>query len=275
MRDELLDLLARLVADGLLTEDAARELLAQFDAGELMAWDMPLAPQAGGVRGFDSAAVAAALAALLLLSGNRRPVTPTALGPNLGIVTTLQTSFGSRSATLAAQLATGQATVATWQQGMIQAIQSNLTQQMLAASGRTSLTARQMQQLDALLREQTAYLSRFADQIVLRAAQGQPFSADYLAHRSAQYGGAGRGLFFEESERAALENGDIGPGWLIYYISRDDRGTCMPCLSAERSGPYLPGTPHPQPGVVCLGRAACRCRIEWRYEPNLYRRMVA
>lgn len=274
MREELLDLLARLVADGLLTEDAARELLAQFDAGELMQWDMPLAPQADGVRGFDSATIAAALAALLLLTGNRRPTAPTALGPNLAVVTQLQTSFGSQSATLAAQLAAGRVPVTAWQQSMISTLQANLTQQMLAASGRTSLTARQMQRLDALMREQTAYLSRFADQITLRAATGQPFSAEYLAQRAAQYGGAGRGLFFEESEVAALEEGVIGVGWLIYYISRDDRATCGNCISAQQNGPYLPGAPHPQPGVVCLGRAACRCRIEWRYEPNLYRRMT-
>lgn len=272
MRDQILDLLARLVADGLLTEDEARELLRQFDAGELMEWEMPLSSQES-VKGFDPLMAGLIAAALLALLGSKLSA-PSAIGPRLIYANTLQAQFTAQASVLAGNLVGGNISLVTWQQGMITVLQNNLAQAVMAGSGRTALTTRQTQQLNTLMRQQTAYLSRFADQIALRRAQGNPFGVEYLANRAAQYGGAGRGLFFEESERAAIEDGTIGAGWLVYFISHDDSGTCLNCLDADHSGPYLPGAPHPQPGIVCLGRAHCRCRLEWRYEPELYRRLA-
>ncbi len=70
-----------------------------------------------------------------------------------------------------------------------------------------------------------------------------------------------------------VDDGTLGRGWVVDYISRDDVRTCTNCLEAQRQGPYLPGQ-GPMPGAVCLGRHRCRCRREYRYDPVMYARLT-
>lgn len=269
-RDEFIDFLARLIADGLLTEDKATELIREFDAGTLAdGWELPLPPERA-IRERDDTAIATGIAIFLLLLG-RQPGQPIPDRISVGgtIVNTIQAQFERQVRQLATQLASNQITIAQWQAQMIAQMQQHMAQQMAAASGLTTLNARQLQTMNRIMQEQTAFLSRFADEIAGRQGLGSPFSEAYLANRAEQYGGVGRGLFYQESELSLLERAEIGPDVVIDYESRDDRRTCSPCLEAERNGPYLPGQ-GPMPGEVCLGRNRCRCVRRPRADAQAY-----
>jgi hypothetical protein len=285
-RNAVIDWLARLVEDGELTEADALDLLRRYDAGEIGdGWGLPL-PPAEAVRGHDAERMGAAIGALLgLLAARERVMDQAAaqavmqtpalvLRPNVTSVTTIQQAYERQVRNLAMQLAQGQITPAQWHTNMVQALQTNLTQQMAAGAGTANLTTSMLARLDMTLYEQTAYLSRFADQAALRLAQGRPLSEAYLANRAEAYGGAGRGLFYDEQELALMDRNALEIGTVVYYISRDDAGTCVACLQADRYGPYLPGSGHPVPGRNCLGRSRCRCRLEYRLDPAAYQRLT-
>src|SRR5690606_361524 len=139
--------------------------------------------------------------------------------------------------------------------------------QMAAGAGR-ALTRDQLRLLDELVRGQESWLYRFAGEIAARRAVGRPFSAGYLAGRSRQYGGVGWQAYWQAEEGNHAEYGIV-----VVYRSRDDGYTCSPCLAAERDGPYLPASPHPWPGEVCLGRGYCRCELEYIYDPVIYEQL--
>lgn len=270
-RDEFVDLLARLVADGALSEEGAADLIRRFDAGELDDWDMPL-PLQEAIRRPDDALAALALAVLLGVLPRRQlrrfsPIVGRELANNV------QDVFVAQARLLARKLSSGQIRLADWQQDMARAVEINVRQQMLLATGRERLTARQTERLAGTVQEQTGYLSRFADEIALRAGTDKPLSEAYIANRAQQYGGVGRGEFFESTEEAMQDAGELGTGYVVDYISQDDPATCWRCLNHDRGSPYLPGTRHPWPARDCLGKDFCRCYLEYRYDPETYRRL--
>ena len=273
-RDEFIDLLARLVADGDLTELDAADLLAQFDAGEIT--DVPsVLPLPEAIREPSDDNTGLAIVALLILLTSRRQTVLRRFAPitSLNLANAIQDTFAGRVTALAGRLATGDLVLAQWQRTMLGEVEQHVLQQMYLANGSEVLTAAQQARLRTIVQEQGAYLQRFADQAALRIGQGSPFTEGYIANRSRAYAGVGRGEFFQSSEEAGAARGDIGAGWVVDYISRDDRNTCTPCLDAERAGPYLPAR-GPMPGVVCLGRSYCRCRRMPRYDPTAYRNLT-
>lgn len=284
-RDRLIDLLSRLVADEQLDEETATLLLAQHDAGNLNAafvTGLPLSP-GEAVRGVDGDHTAAALALLLLLLfGNRSPALPVSgripgvpVGSltfaHAGTATLIQQLYGLTARQLAGELAAGALTVRQWQAALGGAIEETLTQQMMLAHGTGALTPAQLQRLDSALRVQQAYLSRFADDVQLRQLAGAPMSEAALGMRADLYGGASRGLFFEEAELEALAL--AGDGYVTEYVARDDGNTCSVCYRAQ--GFYLPGTRHPLPGRDCLGRNRCRCTLRLVFDPVMAARLGA
>lgn len=285
-RDAFIDWLSRCVADGFIAEGDAVILLGRFDAGALDAtWlaGLPAAPKQT-VSGADDAAIAAALLLLLnrlrpqapasasaMAATGRLPLAPAAGGfRGVRVVTALQRSFKSQAGLLAADLSSGRMDVNQWQAAMRLLLEESLTQASLLGGGRTVPTVAQQARLDAELRRQSAYLSRFADEAFLRAGFGAPMSEAYVANRAGLYGGAPRALFFTE---AAAENAETaGTGWVVQYLHRDDGGVCPACLG--NAGYYLPTSAYPVPASNCYGGASCRCRLEMHYDPARYARLM-
>lgn len=271
-RNEFIDWLSRLVADGEMTEDDAAAWLVAFDLGTLPAhWQLPQ-PVSEGVRGPDETARDAALIALLLLLARPGQPPPTQLRPLPSQTATaqadaVQTAFEQAAAQLAAQLANNSLTIAAWQTALLAEVERHILQQMMLANGNQALTPAQLARLERMVWEQSAWLQRFADQAALRFNQETPWSEAYLAHRAAMYGGVGRAEFYRSGEEAQ----GWGEGWVIEYIAVDDRGTCSPCHNAQ--GLYLPGQ-GPYPGEICLGRGACRCRRVAQHRPEIYVRLA-
>lgn len=268
-RDEYLELLARLVADGLLTEEQAGDLLDQFDGGLLPdGWETPL-PPAKAIRGFQDDLTEAALLALLAALGLDRLSQLPARGTSarIGFANRIQDLYESNMRLLAQRLSEGELTVAQWQEEMLRELQHHLQQQTILASGARTISPRQAAHIDQVMQEQSAYLSRFADQLAARAGLGNPLSEAYIGNRAGMYGGVARGIFFEESEALLIEEGSFGRGWVAQYIPRDDGNTCGPCHQAR--GYYLIGQ-GPMPGQVCLGRNRCRCTRVIIYSMELY-----
>ena len=271
-RDECIDLLARLVADDDLTELDAADLLAQFDAGEIT--DVPsVLPLAEAIREPSDDNTGLAIVALLILLTSRRQTVLRRFAPitSLNLANAIQDTFAGRVTALAGRLATGDLVLAQWQRTMLDEVEIHTLQQMFLANGNQVLTGAQQARLRTIVQEQGAYLQRFADQAALRIGQGTPFTEGYLANRATLYAGAGRGEYFRSNTEAMLARGDITGDVLIYYISRDDRNTCSPCLDAEHRGPYRVDSPYPVPGQVCLGAGSCRCTLEYRYESSARR----
>lgn len=271
-RDEFIALLSRLVSDGEISEADAMDLLLQFDAGTLPdSWALPL-PVAEAIRqGHDDKTTEAALLALLLLlSQNGQEMRLRPFSPLLSeqLTSAIQDAFQARVDALAGQLARREIQLLQWQGQMMTEIESHVAQQMYLGNGRAALSTAQLQRLDRIVREQSAFLQRFADHIAMRAGQGRPWREEYVASRARQYGGVGRAEFFR-----AIEGRDTDAAIVVDYISRDDKFVCGPCLQAEDEGPYLPGT-GPYPGEVCLGRDRCRCVRRRRYNPAAYARLT-
>ncbi len=277
-RAEFAALLLRLVDDGTIDTAQAADLLALYDAGDLGRPDLPQ-PPAQAIRGLDSNDVAAALLLLLLLLGRGASTTAPATMPTLAsaarlaLATQLQEDFGRTVGHLAARLARGEIAVGDWQAIMGATLRTHHSQMVLTGLGADGLTGAQLARMDALLREQMAYLSRYADQIAVRQMMGSAWGEGYLANRSQQYAGVAWEQFWRHTEEANEANGDTGWGWVYDYISEDDASTCDPCLEAEIEGPYLSGQ-GPYPGQICLGRGACRCERRARYDPVIYLALV-
>lgn len=271
-RDEFIDLLSRLVADGELTELDAADLLAEFDAGKIT--DVPSVLRAQeAIRPPDDHNSELALLALLALlaSRNRPTLRPFPPRTALTMANAAQAIFERNVTNLAAALSNGDIVLADWQRSMLAEIEEHVLQQMFLANGEAVLTPLQRARLQTIVAEQGAYLQRFADQAALRQGLGTPFSEAYTANRSQLYGGVGRSEFFRGSEESAVARGDVSDGWVFEYIAIDDRGTCSPCHAAQ--GFYLPGQ-GPMPGQICLGAGYCRCRRVAQYNPEMYRNLT-
>lgn len=135
------------------------------------------------------------------------------------------------------------------------------------------LTASELAVVDARVRAQLAYLSRFADEVALRRLDEvplAPLSEEAVGARLSLYGGEARASFYAARER------DAAGGYVVDYVAADDGGTCSPCLRAMINSPYLPDdVDTPYPGRVCRGRGRCRCRRELRYAPDEHRALAA
>lgn len=178
----------------------------------------------------------------------------------------LQTQFEKQTAGLAKSVASGKISVATWQQRMADAISNHSLRQAALGRGATMSKTEAIRFSNDRIRPQLAFLQRFADEIALGNATGQPLTAAQIANRAALYAGDGRAAWFQEHEKR-----DARPGYVAKYRARDDKGTCGPCLAAE--GDYLAGT-GPQPGDVCRGHGRCRCVRELVLDPAAYQRLT-
>ena len=273
-RQAFIHLLSRLVADQELTEDQARKLVAQFDAGTLPPeWQIPLDSDVA-IRGRKEKNEAIAVMLLLVMLSRHG----TMLRPGMSYYTAermasmVQDAFAVLVLAYARMLAAGEKNLADWQATMLDAIEQHVIQQMMLGNGQPRLTDEQRTELDAIMLEQSAFLSRFADFNALTVGLGGALLVALLASRSELYGGVGRGAFFRSLETAGVARGDLGDGWILEFLARDDKGTCGPCHAAQ--GFYLPGTVHPIPGVICLGRSNCRCQLIPRYLPAEYARLT-
>lgn len=155
-----------------------------------------------------------------------------------------------------------------WQRESGARILQHLVEQRTLGVGRP-LRDSDLRALSIEAQRQTAYLSRFADQLAIRGLQGRVMSAQAITNRAVMYGGAGRAAFYDgEQTREAARGGVV-----VYYRAVDDGRTCPRCHAAEAGSPYLAGAA-PLPGQQCLGHGRCRCRLDYRYEPETWQRLV-
>lgn len=256
-RDELIEYLARAVADGLMTEEEAQQIVADFDAGllDVPLGGLPLDP-ADDRRGLDDVLAAAlALLAALALSGERAREA-------------LRDQYEATVEQLAEDLTAGELTVAQWQVAMGEAVRLHLVAQALAG-GEGELTPEEWAAIGAAAAVQTAYLSRFADNLLALVLLGGTLTLGWIVNRAVQYAGVGWEAWFRAHERGV----EGQRGVVVDYEARDDGSTCEPCLRAEAGSPYLVGT-GPYPGQVCRGRGRCRCRRVERYDLAAWRRLT-
>jgi hypothetical protein len=271
--EELVQLLARLVADGEISEAQAAAILGYWQdrpQAELRAV-LPLALAQGvGPLVDDDAAplwppVLPARATAASAAARRR------------LLDRAQDEHAAKMAWLCADLEAGRITVSEWQTAARRANAALLDFAVRLGGGPDTAALRQ--RVADIEREQAAYLQRFADGVSVRrlaapVAQDDddkpllvPWALAYLARRLASYSGAGRGAFF-----VGLEGGaEMGPGWVVHYEARDDERTCSACRGAE--GYYLPGQ-GPMPGDVCFGGGACRCVRVAVYDPARYAQLI-
>lgn len=245
-RKDFLQLLARSVRDGAITEGEAAQLLSRFDAGELNVGgtEMPL-PESEVVKPAALSDIERAVAALLAIGSLKflhRKVRQAR--------ETLQDTFQIRAATLAKRYTAG-GSLKDWQGAFRGSVVDNIIQQRAVGSGRIPTTA----QVGKVTLEQSAYVSRFAEELALKKLAGEAPSYFQMAARSALYAGVGRA----EGYRAEAEG--MPAGTIAQYVANDDGRACGPCSDAE--GGYPIDEPFPLPGEVCDGYGHCRCRIEY------------
>ena len=266
-RDRFLTLLARAAADpGIrLTEAEAADLLRRYDAGEIDAADLPLAPDEQ-VNRDDLLGMAVALIFLsTLVGGSPQEVSRAYLGRARDAASDV---FETQARRLAEDYHHRRASLADWQRDMDATVRGLMTAQAMMGANTVKLAFAVLVRLRADINAQAAYVSRFADDVAIRALRGKPMSAGEMGARAALYAGAAYGLYFyahEATEGAGRE------GYVSKYAARDDRNTCTRCHAAE--GYYLP-TDGPYPGSVCLGRSRCRCVRTLEYNPAEYRRLM-
>lgn len=261
-RAELAQLLAMMVRQRRITAEEAAETLRLFDAGELDGALLPL-PVAEALQEEDrSRETLLFLVALLASSVSLRQARLVAAGESiaLGVRYQVSTQLRREFERRVMQLATQTGSLAQWQAGMGDEVSRYLWRQYAAGVGRP-LRAAEAAMLRAWTAEQRVYLARFAMEIGVRQATGNPFSVAYLVNRSLQYGGAGLELW-----HVGAEADDRSQGWVYDYIAVDDGRTCSPCYYADLDGPYLAGQ-GPMPGRECKAKGRCRCRRVRRWAP--------
>lgn len=262
-RDRLIEYLARLVADGVITEAQALQYIRDFDAGELDEFELPLAPDELPEPDDNTAEIIAAL--LLFLNRNEQQLAAIPRQVEVAAINAVQDEFERIVRGLAGRYSTGLMSLPTWQAEMLTAMRQHTMQQMMVGSRSTVLSPDQLTRLAEIMRSEGAFLSRFADQIAAQGLTGALMSEAQIANRAALYGGVGRGEAFRWGEAAGVQS-----GYVVDYVSRDDYRTCSACISAQMAGPYLPSQ-GPMPGQVCYGRSRCRCYRRLRYDPVTYR----
>jgi hypothetical protein len=268
---QLADLLARLIADGEITEEQAIALyMAVAGDDSLLDEMLPLPPYLGINR--DAEADDDPPLLLLLLAGAAAGVAigslidPLTQHMRVEFADILADMHATEAERLAARLVSGQMTTAEFQTALRTLNRTHTAGQTMLGAG--SRAGQMRATLEELAESESAFLQRFADHIAGNRIAGTPLSEAQIANRASQYGARGRAMFF----RAWEEQGSgSGAGWICKYTARHDGGTCMPCLNAE--GYYLPGT-GPYPGDICLGRESCRCRRVTEYNPTVYAQLT-
>ncbi len=266
-RQQLIELLSRLVSDGKITEPEAHSILARYDANEFDGLDLPL-PPAEFIPMAEEYNDEALLLALILLLG-MKPSEST-INRRLESVNDLQDDFVNESERITKRYSSGDVNIklSRWQALMLNSYKRHTIGQAMLGRGVDSLDDATTAKLNDKMRTDAAYMSRFADEIALGFLTGALLSEAYIANRSAAYGGTGRGEFYRGLDEAI--GNELGSGWVDEYIAVDDRHTCEPCQQAQ--GFYLPGS-GPYPGVICYGGGRCRCSRRPVYDPGEYARL--
>ena len=272
-RDRFLALLARAASDpGIrLTEAEAVDLLRRYDAGEIDAADLPLAPeeQGGAVR----LAAGLALALLLVAGASGQRVTRlegVSLVRRERARDAAADHFEQDALALASRYHGGRITLAEWQATFGGRVASELAALALLGAGADTLSGATLAELQRQTVLQAGYVSRFADDVAVKRAQARPMSLLGIAARSALYAGAAYGLYWFTR---GLAETDGRTGIVAYYKSVDSPTTCTRCRDAEAGSPYLVDRV-PLPGQVCLGRNRCRCKVRYEYNPTVYARLM-
>lgn len=268
-RQQLIELLSRLVSDGKITEPEAHNLLARYDAKEFGDLDLPL-PPAEFVPMADEHNDKDILLALVGII-DLHPSDLSIKGRTL-FVDEIQDVFIYMMESNAKRLVHGvlpkKQKIRYWQIDTLYQYKLHIIQQAMLGRGVDSLDDATTAQINDRMRTDAAYMSRFADEIALGVLTGALLSEAYIANRSAAYGGTGRGEFYRGIDEAI--SSELGSGWVDEYVAVDDRHTCEPCQQAQ--GFYLPST-GPYPGVICYGGGRCRCSRRPVYDPGMYARL--
>jgi hypothetical protein len=227
-------MLTRAVRRRWLTRTQAQAYLRQFQAGQIAPAQLPAAP---------------------------RFVRPTAL--RSGQRDALQDQF-ERDAAALVETFVIRSNVEQWHRETAQTLANYLLAQALSADPSRA----DMSMVVTAITEQQSFLQRFAEALAIALLAGLLPSPKALTARLQLYSGAGRALWYLRYELRY-----DGPGIVVDYDSVDDKGTCAPCIEAERGGPYLMGQ-GPMPGAVCRGRGRCRCQRRSRYDLAAYQRLA-
>ncbi len=283
-RENLIRLLADLVADGTITEEQAAGILLfaqELTGAETMIPLPSAAPRP--IDDDDEAAILALLAAATGLAAVSSYADLRALSRRrrTDAADNLADWHQDQADDIARSLRAGNVRAFQAAAGSLNRIHA-AAQAALGARGLPPALRQALADADA---ESGAYLSRFVDGAGLReiVSRMQPalvaalglgavaarWEYDYMARRLAMYGAQGRAGFFRAAEQYDGEG--AGYGWVVRYITKDDEGVCGPCSDAE--GYYLDGE-GPMPGEICLGRDLCRCRRSSEYNPEIYATLI-
>lgn len=266
-RDRFIEWLARLVSDGVVKEDEALSLLKGFDDG-LFEWDEPLPLWNAIIQSVDDRKMAAGMMMAMLAQRNLTigPLANPTSALRPAMLDQLQSTYKTKNAVMAKRLAEGRMTLQEWQRVMLATLEKHHTVAFMFATGRTEIAPAEAKQLLATLQVQSAYMSRFADSLAYKKASEAAIGA-----RSALYSNAVRETFWRANEEDFLKQPQ-GGGWLLRWVSRDDRMVCTKCL--PRHGKlYMPGTNHPVPGAPFGCYGDCRCKLEWVQDAKTWRMM--
>lgn len=260
--EELRDVLDRLVREERITRAEATRVLERFRDNEITAADLPLPAARSGLSIPTTTSFAEGM---LRSASNKAGVTVAAIPERQRerFLISLLTDFDSFVSDLSFARSAGVQTTREWHRRMRNRVARNILENATLGNG-GPLTPQQIEALIPSIREQEAYLQRFAQEIAARQAAGRPMSEAQIVQRARMYNGVAQREFYLHKEGQEQREGLV-----VDYIPQDDDGTCSPCHDAGRGGPYLPGE-GPMPGDVCLGRGKCRCRREVRYDMAAY-----
>lgn len=258
-RDELLNMLERLVREEKITTEEAAAILNAYDQGNVEPRELPQ-PPAQALPPVTAAVSTEVMASTPIRNWN------VVLGSGVedrqeGAVRLLD-DFDAETSRLAKQhLFSGHFDARRWHQEMGEGVRGQILRNMQLGLGR-DLTEEDLARAHDLMAEQSGYLKRFAEQVSARRLAGRPMSEAQVADRSRMYAGVAYGEFYQQAESF------YGDGYIVNYRAVDDSGTCSPCHEAEDEGPYLPGE-GPMPGLICDGWGKCRCLRQREYDPEL------
>jgi hypothetical protein len=177
--------------------------------------------------------------------------------PQTAVSNALQQTIDTQAKTVAnltTQFKNGAVTLAEWRTGMAQSVKvTHLASSALANGGWAQMTQADYGRVGQLVRQQYAYLDRFASDI----ASGKQKFDGTLDRRAKMYTDAGRQTY-ESARRAEDRLRGLDEERNIRY----DGDSCDGCIEAEAMG-WQPVGVIPLPGTRDC-RTNCRCRLERR-----------
>jgi len=126
---------------------------------------------------------------------------------------------------------------------------------ILGSGGRSQTTAAAYGATGRLLRDQYLFLDGFARDL----AAGK-LTKSQIIQRAALYGASTRSSFHAAEKIARGREGFR----LAKRVLDSAAQHCGSCLRHSTNGAYIPIEQIISPGVDCLCRSRCRCRIEWK-----------